>query len=184
MPKSIVTSPTEEPVTLVELKEELRIDSDNTDFDVKLTRGIKAARERAEHYLDRALITQTWDLFMDRFADAIEIPLPPLQSVSSITYIDDSGVQQTLSTDVYTVDTAAEPGIVRLAYGQAWPSVRCQANAVTIRFVAGYGDQADVPDDIKEAILTISAERHENPAAELSPAVQSLLWPYRVLRVA
>jgi len=45
---------------------------------------IKTARRYCETILNRALITQTWDLWIDRFPsrDYIEIPLPPLQQPS------------------------------------------------------------------------------------------------------
>jgi uncharacterized phiE125 gp8 family phage protein len=108
-------------------------------------------------WLGRALITQTWDLVLDEFPAvtrnnpyaAIKVPLPPLQSVTSVTYLDDNGVSQTLSASLYDVDIKSEPGQVRPAYGESWPTTRDTPQAVTVRFVAGYGAAAAVPALIK-----------------------------------
>ena len=121
---------------------------------------IVAARKRAETYTGRALITQTLVLNLDRFpCGPIVIPRPPLQSVSSIKYIDDSGVQQTLSTSLYRVVLTREPAIVEPAYGETWPATRTLSDAVEVEFVAGYGDDADaVPANIKHAITMMVGE--------------------------
>jgi len=184
MPKTLVAAPGSEPLMLEEAKEWLRIDADQTGHDGLILGLITAARIEAESFLERALVTQTWDYFRDNFEDEMEIPLPKLQSITSIKYIDSDGVQQTLSSSVYSVDTAAEPGLVRLAYGQSWPSVRGQANAVTIRFVAGYGTPEDAPETIKLALKMMVANSYETPGAALSEQAKALLWPYRILRFA
>lgn len=82
----------------------------------------------------------------------IVIPLPPLQSVTSVKYLDTDGVQQTLDPATYVVQKG-EPSHIVLANGATWPSVLLMPEAVTIRFVAGYGDnEADVPQPIRLAI--------------------------------
>jgi hypothetical protein len=71
----------------------------------------------------------------------IFLPKPPLVTVNSIKYIDQNGVQQTLATDQYLVDTVSEPGRVTPAYGTSWPSTREQANAVEVSFNCGYASK-------------------------------------------
>jgi uncharacterized phiE125 gp8 family phage protein len=125
--------------------------STNSTSDPLLSGLIKAARVSAETLTRRALITQTWDLYLDQFpCGAIHIPKPTLQSVSAITYLDNDGVEQTLAADQYLVDAKAEPGRILPAYGLTWPVARRQANAIKVRFVAGYGAAAAVPDGIKQ----------------------------------
>jgi len=188
MPLAMVTPPAAEPVTLAEAKTHLRVTA--ADEDTLIDSLIPTARQWAEDFTRRALITQTWDYTLDAFADEIEIPLPPLQSITSVKYLDTDGVEQTLATTEYTVDTAATRGLVRLAYGKSWPSVRDQANAVTIRFVAGYGNAPAVPAPIKAACLLMLGElyaRRETaivgaPIAPVPVSAEYLLWPYRSLR--
>lgn len=160
MPLTLVTAPASEPITVTEAKSHLRITS--SDDDSYISSLIKVARDRAESFTKRALITQTWNYLIDDFQDVIEIPKPMLQSVTSITYIDTDGVSQTLAASVYTVDTDSEPGRVLLAYDQAWPGVRDQPNAVTIQFVAGYGLAGEVPEEIKQGIKLHLSTLYEN----------------------
>ena len=62
----LVTAPAQEPVTLAEAKERLRITGDS--FDADLHSLLRAARQEIDGssgWLGRALITQTWDLVLD-----------------------------------------------------------------------------------------------------------------------
>jgi uncharacterized phiE125 gp8 family phage protein len=189
MPRKLVTSPTEEPVTLEEAIAHLR--ETDTAQNSLISSSIRAARQWAEDYTGRALLEQTWDYFLDAFADDMPIPLPPIISVTSVKYVDADGATQTLAATEYTVDTAAEPGRVRLAYGKAWPTTRAQANAVTIRFKAGYANPGAVPGTIKSAILLGINElyaRREHAIVGASIGVvpinaEYLLYPYRITQL-
>ena len=122
------TAPSAEPVSIAEAKIQCRVDG--SDDDVYLSSFcIPTARGRAERYLSRALISQTWDLYLDRFPQTIVVPRPPLQS-ATITYVDVDGATQTLATGIYTVDTDSEPGLIYQAYDQDWPSTRDVEKAV------------------------------------------------------
>ena len=54
----------------------------------------------------------------------------------------------------YQVDTASEPGRIKLVPGVSWPAVEAdKVNAVQITYVAGYGaNETDVPSRIRQAI--------------------------------
>lgn len=165
------------------------VPSTNTTSDPYLRGLIIAARQWSENFTRRAFVTQTWDWTLDRFACRLEVPRAPLQSVTSITYVDTGGVSQTLATSVYTVDTKSEPGRIVEAFSQAWPSTYGHINDVTIRFVAGYGAAAAVPQQIKHALLLMIGELHERRESaivgtvinEVPLSAKALLWPYRVL---
>lgn len=124
----------------------------NTTGDPLLNMLIQAARQHAETYLKRALITQTVDLHLDCFP-CWQIKLPPLQSVTSITYFDTNGVEQTLAADQYLVDTTTQPARITPAFGLVWPVTQYRNNAVKIRFVAGYGAASAVPACVKNWML-------------------------------
>ncbi len=141
----------------------------------------------------RSLITQTWDMDLDRFpAWAIEVPRPRLLSVESIKHVDTDGVLRTLDASGYRVDAKREPGRITPAYGEVWPATRAVMNAVTVRFKAGYGDEAEtVPADIRQALLLIVGRHYAHredvrdgmPASELPLGAQHLLRPYMIPRV-
>lgn len=138
----------------------------NTTGDPELTALIKAARVAAEGYTRRALVTQTWDLKLDCFPHwTIYVPKPTLQSVTSITYVDSNGVTQTLDPSLYLVDTNSTPARITPVFGGIWPVTRWQNNAVTVRFVAGYGLAAAVPDGIKAWMIIRIKHLFDNPDA-------------------
>ena len=157
------TEPSQEPVTVTECKLYAHIDTDADDTTIDIM--ITAAREWAENYSGRTFMATTFTEKMDSFENVIELPYPPLASVTSITYIDTDGASQTVSTDIYDVDTTTEPGLITLAYNQSWPDVRSQHNAVTITYVAGYGTSSFVPDKFKIAIMQLVANMDINREA-------------------
>jgi len=161
-------APASEPITLTEAKAHLRVETDFTEDDTIIGTFISAARESCEARTGRQLVTATYALRLGGFpcGDSIELPKPPLVSVSSITYVDTDGTTQTLSTDVYEVDPYTTPGRVVLKYAQVWPATRSQRNAVTITFVAGYEpteeDVSTVPTLLRQGMLMRIAHWYEN----------------------
>jgi uncharacterized phiE125 gp8 family phage protein len=153
---SLVTAPTEEPITLAEAKHQLGIATAITYHDDELGRLIKAARKDAEEKTHRQILTATWELNLERFpagSGRIYLPLPPLQSVTSVKYYDTDGDQQTVAETVYKVLTGPEPGEVALKQGQVWPTdLYDEAEPITIRFVAGYADTAAELADTEELL--------------------------------
>lgn len=184
---SLVSAPAAEPLTATEVKAHCRVEI--TDDDTLIESQITAARQLVEKFLRRRLVTQTWDLFLDRFPSEIRVPYPPLVSVSSISYVDTSGSTQTLSSTLYTVDAYREPGRIRPAYGQTWPATRCHVNDVTVRYVAGFGAASAVPKAIKQAMLLILEHWYENRGQvvvgsivnEVPIGAEDLLWAHRMV---
>ena len=148
-----------------------------------ITSLITVARKWCEGYQNRAFITQTITLTLDKFPEVFEVPMPPLISVTSIEYIDPAGVQQTLASSVYDVDTNSEPGRIALAHAQSWPGIRGDINSVEVIYQAGYGVAAAVPETVKQAIRLLIVHYYENRGDEdvaIPSGVISLLSPDRV----
>lgn len=188
----LVTGPQVEPVTLAELKLHLRLGTDTTE-DTYLAELITAARHYVETVTRRALITQTWDYWMDEFPgeDYYELPFGNLQSVTSIKYKNSDAVETTMTvTTDYLVDVNNEPGRIWLPYGESWPSFTAYPyNPITTRFICGYGSAAsNVPMPIRIAIKLVAANFYENretvvygkEPAEIPLTVENLLMTYRL----
>jgi len=167
----------------------------NTTVDPEVTRRIAAATDRAELATGRQLITATYDQVLDRFPDAhtIELPKPPLQSVTSVTYRDSTGTLQTLDASRYVVTNAVavppvlnprQPrGRIDLAPGEVWPATYGQAGDVVIRFVCGYGAASAVPSLLKDAILMDLATRYAQRENVITGAsVTDSDWSGRIYR--
>lgn len=163
-----------EPVTTAEAKAYARVE--HSDEDTLFENWIKVARAEAERVTGRQLTTSAaWRLTLDSFSE-IRLPRPPLLTVASITYLDGDGASQTLATSVYQVDTDAEPGCVRLAYGEIWPTTLDHPGAVTINYTAGWASASAVPEEYKDAIKEIVAWKYRNrQAAEIPEAYITML---------
>lgn len=178
-------APSIEPVTLTEAKLHLRVDT--TTEDTLITTLISTARQYCEGYQRRAYITQTWELWLDSFPadDRIDMPLPPLQSITSIKYYDIADVEHTMPAADYFADVKSQPGRVSLVYNKTWPAEALRpANGVCITFMVGYGlTAASVPEKAKQSILLLVAHYFENRESvsagqlyEAPQAVDALLW--------
>jgi uncharacterized phiE125 gp8 family phage protein len=163
MKLQLVTAPTSEPVSLIDAKSHMRVEIDTDD--ALITKFITVARRYSEKIQARAYITQTWDWFLDEFPSApFDIPLPPLQSITSIKYFDKDETEFTFASSKYQQDKQGFLGRVTLKFGESWPSDTLRpVNGVVVRFVAGYGNNgSDVPEEILTAIKILIAHWYEN----------------------
>ena len=179
------SAPATDPITLTEAKLHLKVE--NTSDDALITVLMGAATAQAQAFQHRQYVTATWVYTRDDFpADDgdIWLPRPPLIAVSSVSYLNTSGVATAYTT--FTSDVASVRGRIYPSYSYTWPSVRDIANAVTITYTAGYGAAAAVPDEIKAAIKlflgTLYEHREHWGEVKLNenPAALALLWPDRV----
>ncbi len=210
MAVKVITAPTVEPISLEQAKAHLRVDT--TDQDDLIEALITAAREKVEDETGRALITQTLEIALDYFVEppdlrwvtypyltpvkALRLPRPPLIALKQVSYYNGDGNIIMLHDEVgsptvvsdLVVDTYSCPGRLVPASGGNWPAVQDRANAVTIRYTAGYGDDGeDVPMTIRQAMLLLIGHYHDNPSsvgdsmAEIPMGVDFLLQRHRVL---
>lgn len=185
---SLVTAPTQEPIELAEAKRQLRVEESVTVEDDLIGALIRLARRAAERHTGRAILTQTWRLKLDAFpcGGPLIIPFPPLQTLSSISYVDTNGDTQTWSSALYQTAIPSGPHAsyarVTPAYQQIWPIARSQMEAVTVQFVAGWTSPELVPEEIlqgmKVALSYWWAKRGDGsqPSEEDVPAIARLLW--------
>lgn len=185
----VVVAPAEEPVSLHEAIEHLRLDT--LEETLWLKRTIAGARRWVEEYTRRALITQTLEWSLDEWPGrTVRLPKPPLRAVLAVEYVDADGATQTLPAEAYMTDTRSTPGRLRLRPDWSWPSMQTDAlGGVVFRYTAGYGDEGgDVPEAITSAILLMLGHLYENREAttagtiitSIPLGVERLLWTYRV----
>jgi uncharacterized phiE125 gp8 family phage protein len=214
MTSKLITAPDDEPVSLADAKLHLR--ETGTAQDALIRSLIASARQQAEELTRRAFMTQSWSVYLDAFplamrdfrfgpvgsplwpyqtkpAAAIELPRPPVQSITWVKYYDQAaGALQTLDPTLYILDAASEPARLFPAPGASWPATQLRPNAVEVRYVAGYGADAEtVPEPIRSWMLLRLAAMYENreevvveprvtASVEVS-FVDGLLDAYRVL---
>jgi len=180
----IITPVQEEPVSLTEVRQHLRL-PENEAEDALLMSLITTARAYCEHYTRRALAEQTLEVYLNRFpsVNPIVLPCPPLQTVAEIGYKDSTSDETILSASDYLVDTTCEPGRILPTYGANWPVFTpYPTSPIRIRFVAGY---EELPVSIRLAMLLLIGHWYENREATgtassvIDFSVHSLLAPYR-----
>jgi len=187
----LVTAAAVEPVLIDEVKDYLRVDGDTED--ALISALIITAREHLEGrdgMLGRALVRQTWDWTFDYFPPGkLKVPLPPLISVTSITYQSNgSPTEETYSSASYTVKASENGGQIYPNYGTSWPTTLGVPNAITVRFIAGYGGSwNDVPAPIRLAMQYLIRHWYDNREAfsmadfrEVPATVEALVGNYRV----
>ena len=179
----VTTAPVNEPWTLSDVKNYLKVDTSADD--TLITTLISAARQAAESYLNMALITQTVTEKLDRLnSPTLYLSVSPVISVSNFQYADSQNTTQTFASINYVVDTFTKPARLSLAYGKTWPTLYGNINDVTITYTAGFGTEASgVPTQIRQAMLMMIADSYDNRedyVKKMPTASQYLLDQYRV----
>lgn len=196
------TAPASEPVDLTDAKAHCRVDI--TDDDDLITALITAARQRAEQFLQRSIITQSWYLYLDYHkeelfphflrdrnpeANIIKLPSGPLQSLTAFEYLSAASPTWTaVDPSWYYLDLPGEQ-IVLTPWNATvnWPVPVQYRSGYRITFESGFGDDgSDVPETIILGIKTLILHFYENREAyaagklEGVPAAgEALLSPHR-----
>lgn len=173
-----------EPVTPVEVRNQLRLPDSSKDID--LADLIPIARLECETKLgDISLLSATCIDRFDHFEDGMELHWGPVSAIDSITYVDTNGDTQTLSTDVYELGTKLGVGFVRLKHNQTFPNTRGHADDITVTYTAGYGATAStVPKAIRLWIKARAAWLFNNADGEQYEfKFDQVLFPFKRLGV-
>lgn len=167
-----ITDPAEEPISLSEAKLFLRVD--DTAEDAVITRLISAAREAAEDYIRRSLITQNWVLWFDDYVSAaVRLPMGPVQSVTHVKTYSRVGSASTMDSAGYYLNAGKES----LFFDAAPISTK-----IEIAYQAGYGDSAAVPEAIRQGLHHHIASMFEDrvEGIGLTAQAKALYAPFKV----
>lgn len=185
----IVTGPAAEPITLAQAQAQTGIDL--SEFNTRLSVAIANARQYCEARTGRAIITQTWKLTLDQWPcrpnestvnrSAILLPRPPVQSVTSVKYIDPDGDQQTLVSGTDYIVHLSDPVSRICPYpGTAWPAIQTgYPGAIEVIFVCGYGSVVDdappsnIPGNLIRGMLMALTHFIDNPSDEITGTIVS-----------
>jgi len=162
------------------------VNAATTPEDDLLTSFIQTSREIVENEIRRALITQTWDLYLQGFPtkNYIKLPYGNLQTVTSIKYKDTDGTETTMvaGTDYLVETNGPKCGRIVLPDSVTWPTATLYpSNPITIRFVCGWTTAALVPSVIKTAMKMICDDLYNNREAQA--LVGNLAQDYRINKV-
>ena len=154
MPLTVVTPAVANPVDLSELKVHLRLVVDNpegyTAEDSVLNLLIQAVTGAYQENFKAQLITATlrWDF--DGWKRELELARPPFQSVDSVKYMDEDGIEQTVAPDNYRGVNKGRnnPGCVLFHSDYDFPETDPEESyPVRVEYKAGYGEDHSKVDD-------------------------------------
>ena len=175
MEYSITNEPIIEPVTVEDVKLFGRIDGD--DEDSLIADFIVSARMAAEQYLRRSLITRTIQAKIDYWLEnQLDLPMPPLISVSNVATLDEDGTETEYDSDNYYVITDSVPGKIIIKSGIAKPyNYDREKGGILIEYTAGYGtNRDDVPTPIRVGIMLWTMNIYENRVISNDPPPEAL----------
>jgi uncharacterized phiE125 gp8 family phage protein len=147
---------------------------------------LRAAMASIEARIGKVLLTRRYRLTLPDWRSLSEQPLPlaPVVDVISVDVFDVADTQTPI-TRFKLLKDRHRPKLV--ATGLLFTAVPTDGR-LEIVFDAGFGtDWADIPADLAQAVLLLAAQyyeaRHDGQVAGLPLAVQSLIEPWRNVRV-
>lgn len=184
LPVEVTAAPASEPLSVADATAHVKADTSDTEDQAYILGLTKAARAFVESYTGLKLVTQTVKLRRGDLCNSMILPVAPVQSISSVEYLDSAGATQTLSTNVWDASLYGYSPTLRLAYGQSWPSLYSSPEAVVVTAVVGF---TELPEDIEHALkLLVStwydqrAGTSDKPITETPHAVTALLSNHRL----
>lgn len=184
----LTTPPAVEPLSLAEAKAHLRVP--HADEDTFISTLIVSARRRVERQTGLRLITQNWSQFLNCWPldGLVELDLNPVSAVTDVLVYGDMDTPSTIDPAHYFLDATSNPPRLVFRQGRSPSPPGRRAQGIEIRMIAGFGNAAAVPQELKHAMLLMVADafahRGDDGQRSLTPAVLELMNPYRVLRLA
>lgn len=188
MSLTLLAPPAAEPLTLGALKQFLRVEG--SDEDGLIGDIARAARRHLEEATGRLFVTQGWRIRRDAWpaTSLLALPFGPIQSLDAVTVTGTSG-EIVADPALFHLDGEAAPP--RLAWTAGVPQPAVPVAGIAIDVTAGYGDPADVPEPLRQALRLLVANWFENRAilaighevAVLPRSVGALIAPYATRRL-
>ena len=182
----LLTPPAAEPLSLADAKAFLRVEHD---ADNELIASlIASARAEVELATRRLLMTQTWRIVLHRWPPSGRIvsPASPLRTLEAARVFDAEGEAEALDTGAFLLDTSSVPGVIAFPRASL-PSPGRVLAGIELDVTAGYGEAADIPAPLLQAIRLLVArayEQRDRVAPDALPdTVAKLIAPFRILSI-
>ncbi|MFD1912138.1 head-tail connector protein [Halodurantibacterium flavum] len=155
-----------------------------TGEDALLRAHLRAAIAAVEARTGKVLLSRTfeWKIAEWREVDEQALPLAPVAEVAVIETVDRHGeARMALPHRWRLIEDMHRPRIV--AVGYMLPGIPTRGHA-RVEFLAGFGGWEDVPADLRQAVLMLGAQYHDDRAGEgaMPAAVGALVERWRTVR--
>jgi uncharacterized phiE125 gp8 family phage protein len=162
----IITPPSAWPVTVALARAHTYIGEGADELIVQ--HYIEAATDFAENILGQKLMPQVCERNLDSFPTCGDLRLgfTPVREIVQVRYLAPNGDSVIMPADSYVLDNKKSHAPHYLLPVGAWPSTMASANAVEIRYGAGYANAERIPTATRTAILLYVAEAYKNRELE------------------
>jgi uncharacterized phiE125 gp8 family phage protein len=166
------TAPVIFPAALADLKRNLHIDITDveTDRDTLLQDLLDAAITASQNNTGRQYCRATYTGYLDDYPedDEVLIKLGPVAAISSVKYYAPGASElTTLNSSKYQLDNIDLTA--RLKFLESFSVDQDRLNAIEVEFTNGWATAAEVPKDLKQAIILRATEGYLNPENAAAP---------------
>lgn len=176
-------APVNQPITRDLAKSHLAVgfDDDNALIDTY----IAAVIDHLDGYsgiLGRAMINQTWEQSYRGWTQCMRLPFPDVSSVT-VSYLDQDGATQTVSSSLYEVLEDETSAYIRFKTGFTAPVFDDDtAQPITVSMVTGYGSTADsVPAGLRAGMLLLVGYMYQNRGDAVDVLEKEIPYGARVM---
>lgn len=153
-----------------DLRKQINLPSTATEDDTWLANAASVARRLVEASITGgyAVRLQTKTLCLNKFPSSedgeIEIPYPPFNALSTITYYDGNNSSTGLASSNYRLIDPKDGNRAKLypPIDGVWPETKTRQDAVSITYTCGSTCSTDVPPTVKQAVLMLVDHWYEN----------------------
>ena len=170
------TAPVIYPVSLNDVKRNLRIPTDESDLDRDdlLQDLIYDAIQASQNATGRQYCRATYTAYLDEYPEGneIELTLGPVAAITSVKYYaEDATELTTVDSAKYQLDNSELTA--RLKFLESFSPDSERFNAIEIEFTTGWATPAEVPADLKQAVILRSCESYVSPLNEAGAKVKA-----------
>ena len=160
------TAPAFKPVTLEQLKRNLRMgtqDEPDDSQDALLQGILDTIIDEVQIDIGRQLARATYTAYLDDFPASgnMELTRGPVGEISSVKYYNQSNVLTTMAAADCLLDNVELTSRVRFL--NTYNVYSDRLNGVEIEFTCGWATAVEIPKDLVDAVVLLASERFLNP---------------------
>lgn len=179
----LLEAPATTPVTLTEVKDQLRVE--HTDDDTLINRliSVAVAYTDVQGALGHAMITQKWGQWVNSTPpQTVKLLLGPLIAVTAVKYYDANGTLQTDTLSNYEIFGTEFSSTIGPKEGFAWPVTQDRPDAIRIEYTIGYGSAAtDIPETLRHALMMLIGHWYDNRETTMMDELSNVPYGFDAL---
>jgi len=179
----LLEAPATTPVTLTEVKDQLRVEHTDDDTFINRLINVAVAYTDVQGALGHAMITQKWGQWVDSTPpQTVKLLLGPLIAVTAVKYYDTDGVLQTDTLSNYEIFGTEFSTTIGPKEGFAWPVTQDRPDAIRIEYTIGYGSATtDIPETLRHALMMLIGHWYDNRETTMMDELSNVPYGFDAL---